>query len=109
MGKQRNWDKIRTQKNEENARFRDVYEDQQLDRSHIEKKQTMFSRNILAIAASVFVGFVFWWLVAALEMTGACDGINKGWYDTFYKNDGKNSNYQYVTIRETEYVYDKHG
>lgn len=109
MGKQRNWDKIRTQKNEENARFRDVYEDQQLDRSHIEKKQTMFSRNILAIAASVFVGFVFWWLVAALEMTGACDGINKGWYNTFYKNDGKNSKYQYVTIRETEYVYDKHG
>ena len=44
----RNWDKIRTQKNADNARFRDVYEDQQLDRSHIGERETMLSRSILA-------------------------------------------------------------
>ena len=106
MTKKRNWDKIKTQKTEENARFRDVYEDQQLDRSHIEQKQTMLSRVILAAIAALLVGFAGWWLIAAVEMTGVFDNIHKSWYNTVYKNDGKDSNVQYVTIREQEYVYD---
>lgn len=105
----RNWDKIRTQKNADNARFRDVYEDQQLDRSHIGERETMLSRSILAAVVAFLAGGLAWWVVAAIEMTGACDGINKGWYETFYSNDGADSNYQYVTIREVEYLFEEDG
>lgn len=109
MAKKRNWDKIRTQKNEDNARFRDVYEDQQLDRSHIEKKQTMFSRTILALAAGLVVAAIAWFLVAAIEITGVLDKANEGWYNTFYKNDGKGTGYRYVTIRDVVPVLDGDG
>jgi len=109
MAKKRNWDKIRTQKNEENARFRDVYEDQQLDRSYIEPKQTMLSRAILAAVAGLFIGGLFWYIIAAVEMTGALDDINKSWYNTFYSKDGAKSNFQYVTIQEDIIDYDENG
>ena len=104
-----NWDKIRNQATEDNARFRDVYEEQQLDRSYIDKKQTMTSRMILAAAAGLFTLIVIWALVAQVERTGVLDGLNRGWYSVFYKHDGEKSDYQYVTFRTSEQVFEEDG
>ena len=103
----KNWDKIRTQKNEENARFRDVYEDQQLDRSHIEPKQTMFSRNIMAGVAALFVAIVGWVLVAYIEMSSGGGVITQNWNNKFYAKDNLNTNFKYVTICEVVPQYDE--
>ncbi len=104
-----NWDKIRNQATEDNARFRDVYEEQQLDRSYIDKKQTMTSRMILAAAAGLFTLVVIWFVVAQVERTGVVDGLNRGWYNVFYKHDGEKSDYQYVTFRTSEQVFGEDG
>lgn len=96
----RNWDKIQSQATGDSARYRDVYEEQQLDRKRLEKPQTMTSRTILAIVAGVAVALGLWLLVAAIERTGALDNVNAGWYRTFYSKDGVGSPYQYVTLRE---------
>lgn len=105
----RNWDKIRTQSNADSARYRDVYEEQQLDRKRIEKPQTMTSRAILAVAAGLAVAVLAWMIVGAVEMTGALDGVNAGWYRTFYSKDGVDSPYQYVTLREAVPKFEEDG
>ncbi len=104
-----NYEKVQSMTTEEKARFRNVYEEQQLDRSYIEKKQTMASRTMLAAAAGFAVLACVWALVALVETTGALDGLNAGWYQTFYSKDGVKSNYQYVTIREGTPVLDDDG
>ena len=108
MGK-KNWDKIRTQSTEENARYRNVYEDQQLDRSHIEPKQTMASRAIIALVAALFVAIVGWMLVAYIEMASGGSAITKAWNDKFYANDNLNTNFKYVTIRQVIPQYDENN
>ncbi len=99
MAKKTNWNKIQNQKAEDDARYRDVYEDQQLDRSHIEEKQTMTSRALMVLALSLVVFALVYWIVALVEMTGVCDGINAAWNKKFYDASKIESNYQYVTIR----------
>ena len=94
-----NYDKVSRQPTEQKARFRDVYEEQQLDRSYIEEKQTMTTRTILSAVAGIVSAAFVWWLIGLIEMTGAADGLNAGWNKTFYANDGAASQYQYVTIR----------
>ena len=106
MAKKNNWDKIRTQSNEENARFRDVYEDQQLDRSHIAKRETMASRAWIAIVASILAGLLLWWIVGVVETTGACDDLHRGWNDTFLGKRAEESKYRYVTLRTVVPVYE---
>ena len=62
----KNWDQIRNQKALDTAKYRDVYEDQQLERGSLAEKQSMFSRNILngivcaLIFAAIWVGFSFY-------------------------------------------------
>lgn len=62
MRKLRNWDRIKDLLPEQTMRNRDVYEDQQFERSTIGEKKTMKSRNIANVAMSVFFFFVFWLL-----------------------------------------------
>ena len=109
MAKQNNWEKLQKQRNEDNSRFRDVYEDQQLDRSRIGERQTMASRAWIAILVGVLVGLVFWLLVATIDMNGITFEMNDGWFQFVYKNRIENSNYQYVTLREIEPVYEEDG
>ena len=45
----RNWDRIKNQKPTDTLQYRDVYEDQQLERSDLDKRQTMISRTILSL------------------------------------------------------------
>lgn len=53
--KKTNWDILSQRKPSETTKYRDVYEDQQLERSSIEAKQTPTSRIVLAVIASVLL------------------------------------------------------
>lgn len=67
----RNWDLINKQQPKDTMRYRDVYEDQQLERGHLQAKQTKTSRIIICIVVTV--------IVAVLSYAIACvvaPGIN---------------------------------
>lgn len=52
-----NWDRIKERDENDTMQYRDVYGDQQLERSHIGRLKTMTSRNVLNAALSVAVFF----------------------------------------------------
>lgn len=63
MSKKTNWSQIRDQKYTETAQGRDVYNEQQMQRGHLQKHQTMAGRYIIMlivsamVAAMVYLGF----------------------------------------------------
>lgn len=68
MPKKTNWDRIRSQKVTDTVKYRDVYEDQQLERGELAQKQSMLSRNILNGFVSTFVFLLLWILMSVGEM-----------------------------------------
>lgn len=64
--KKTNWKKLQEKPKQDTAKFRDVYEDQQFDRSKIEDKQTMLPRTILTIICTIFVGVVTYFVVSGV-------------------------------------------
>lgn len=62
--KMKNWDRVRKKPAEDSIKFRDVYEDQQFERSKIQDKQTMTSRTILTIVCTLFVGALTYLLIS---------------------------------------------
>lgn len=99
MAKKKGWDILRNQDVQNRVDTRDVFEDQQIERSRIEGKQTMTSRAIMAVVISFLIGAAMWFLVGASEMAGAGKTINRAWNEYFYSNDGADSDYDYITIR----------
>lgn len=67
MAKKRNWDLIRKQKDTEKVKYRDVYEDQQLERGNMAEVQTMTSRAILAGVAALLVFIGMWTLISFIN------------------------------------------
>lgn len=67
MGRKRNWDKISSQRPTDTAKYRDVYEDQQLDRGSLQEKQTMTSRTIVAIVVGILVFFCTYFFMSLLN------------------------------------------
>lgn len=81
MAKNTNYRKLRNRKYLDTAHGRDVYNEQQLDRGHIEKKQTMTSRYIImlicAILSAIFMYFVYGFVASmALDFQGISDSVN---------------------------------
>ena len=68
MPKKKNWNIVKKQKMSETLRYRNVYEDQQLERSSIAPKQTMLSRNILNGIVSGMAFLLIWVIVSAVQM-----------------------------------------
>lgn len=68
MADKRNWDRIRNQKPTDTVKNRDVYEDQQLERGHLAKKESMLSRNIINGIVSTLVFVVVWFFASLVEM-----------------------------------------
>lgn len=62
MSKKTNWDKLKNQDALDSMQYRDVYEDQQLERSKIQEKDTITSRRILAIVFTVIVTAIAYFL-----------------------------------------------
>lgn len=67
MGRKRNWDKISSQRPTDTAKYRDVYEDQQLDRGSLQEKQTMTGRTIVAIVVGILVFFCTYFFMSLLN------------------------------------------
>ena len=62
-----NWDRLRGRNVQDTMQFRDVYEDQQLERTRIGEKQTMTSRNILNAVLTVVVFFVSYYMIGIVK------------------------------------------
>ena len=69
-----NWDRIKNQKPTDTVQFRDVYEDQQLERSDLDKRQTMTSRTILSLCVGLVVLFLVWVVISAIQMATSGKG-----------------------------------
>lgn len=62
-----NWEKLKSKLPTETTRYRDVYADQQLDRTNIANKQSMTTRKIACIAMSIFFFFVFYLVISVIS------------------------------------------
>ena len=76
MAKKKNWDLIRNQEDKDTVKYRDVYEDQQLERGSIAEKETMTSRIVLAALASLLVGVLVWTIVSSVQMFTRKEGLD---------------------------------
>lgn len=71
----KNWDRIRKQKPLDTVKYRDVYEDQQLERSDLDKRQTMTSRTILSAIVGLIVIVFLWFVISAIQMYTGHKGL----------------------------------
>ena len=62
-----NWDRMRDKSANDTIAYRDVYADQQLDRTRIGEKKTMTSRNILNAVLTVVVFFVSYYVIGIVQ------------------------------------------
>lgn len=76
MAKKRNWELIKNQKDSDTIKYRDVYEDQQLERGNIAEKQSMTSRIVMAIVVSVIAFFIVYVVVSAVQMFTDREGLD---------------------------------
>lgn len=76
VSEKQNWDKINEQEVTDSVRYRDVYEDQQLDRTKIQKKQGPFSRILFSVIVGLFVMFFVYAIWSGIEFAGASIEMN---------------------------------
>ena len=99
MAKNNAWSKIKSEKTEDKARYRDVYNRQQLERSQIEEKTTMTGRAIIALIVAFVIGLAAYYLLSLAGLT--VDGIDTGIANIYAKNDAKKTHespYEYITF-----------
>lgn len=63
-----NWDRLKNMQPMDTTRYRDVYEAQQLERTHLQPVQDMRSRIAINIALTVFMFFVFYCMFSIFSM-----------------------------------------
>ena len=61
------WEQLEGQRFEDSVQYRDVYEDQQLERKRIGERQTPLTRTVAAVAFTVLVAVVVWFFVSLIE------------------------------------------
>lgn len=67
MAKKTNWDIIKDRKPEDTTKYRDVYNDQQLERSKIEEKQSPLSRIIATVVVAILAGILVYMVVGGIR------------------------------------------
>lgn len=67
MANKTNWQVLQGKDKHDSIAFRDVYEDQQLERSKIQDKQSPFSRIVITIILTVIVAAVTWVVTGVAE------------------------------------------
>lgn len=72
-----NWDRIKNQRSEDSIANRDVFENQQLDRSDLGKVKTPTWRVVLALTAGLITAIAVWvvWSVGAMGIHAAGEAI----------------------------------
>lgn len=63
-----NWEKLSSMDNSQKMQYRDVYADQQLDRSNVMERKSPTSRIIISAAIAIFSGWLMWMFVSVVEM-----------------------------------------
>ena len=63
-----NWEKLSSMDNSQKMQYRDVYEDQQLDRSNVMARKSPNSRIMISAAIAIFSGWLMWMFVSVMEM-----------------------------------------
>ena len=96
----RNWDLVRKQQNADKLQYRDVYEDQQMERSKLPAKQTATARIILALAVSLLAAFIAYSIACVASPLFANIGSASSSYDESYETDEGGGD----TTTETEAV-----
>lgn len=66
-GGKTNWDRISNQEYKDTMKGRDVYEDQQLERTSIQPMSNMTSRNIMNVCICVLVFICVWMFITLLD------------------------------------------
>lgn len=74
MAKKKNWDQIRNQRATDTVKYRDVYEDQQLERGSIAEKQTMLGRGIICGVISFMAFWLVWLIISGVNMMSTGKG-----------------------------------
>lgn len=69
-GRKTNWDRLRNRDYGDTTQFRDVYADQQLERSRMGEKRTMRSRNVANTAMTIMVFFLTYVVVGIVQGIG---------------------------------------
>lgn len=87
-----NWEKLSGRTADQTLQNRDVFEDQQLDRSSIDGLRTKTSRTVVSVIVGVFVSLLVWVLLSAagLVMTVFNAGETGAASDEFYEIVGIN-------------------
>ena len=71
----RNWERLQGRDIQDTVRYRDVYEDQQLERSRIEGKLDIQSRKIITAVLSVVVMLAIYFIFSFFQFTAAGLGV----------------------------------
>ena len=67
---EKNWEHIQNQDLQDSVRYRDVYGDQQLERSRIQDKQSMRSRQIITAILAVLFAFAIYFFISLFSYVG---------------------------------------
>lgn len=67
----KNWDKVKSQQPSDSTKYRDVYEDQQLERSKIEEKQSPASRIILTTVLAILIFAALYFFISVGQYAAA--------------------------------------
>ena len=62
-----NWDRLRGRDIGDTTQYRDVYEDQQLERTRVQQKQSMTSRNVANIILTIMVFFLSYVVIGMIQ------------------------------------------
>ena len=73
MAKNNAWSKIKSEKTEDKARYRDVYNRQQLERGQIEEKTTMTGRSIIAAVVALIIFAAAYYVTSIANLTIGID------------------------------------
>lgn len=114
MAKKSNWSKLKKLNDNEKAKYRNVHENQQLERSKIENKQSMFTRTVATIFLTIIVFFASYVLVSVLRfgmdyfsyMSLEADLAEEVTEDDLYENSGvekpNEENNSYINMDDLE-------
>ncbi len=85
-----NWSRMKSQSSEDTLQYRDVYEDQQFERTRLQQKQTMSTRRIANIVLSTMFFFACYAVLCIISslgafLTAASTNMSSGFTFTFGK------------------------
>ena len=98
MAKKNAWDRISGETTEDKARYRDVYNRQQLERSKIAEKTTMGGRAIIALVCGFLIFGIVWVIMSYVKIQTPLDSGLANSYATKIGEKRHDGQYDYITF-----------